>query len=291
MIGYITYKAQRGVTDISRRPPLYVQKGGTDMKFTKMHGLGNDYIYLNCLEERPENLPQLARQLSMRRYHIGGDGIICICPSQVGDFSMEMYNADGSRGEMCGNGIRCVGKYVYDHHLTDQTTLQIETLSGVRPLWLHLGSDGLVEEVTVHMGAVAVGDLVTLAVDEGQVEGMPVSVGNPHFVLPCEDVTTAPVEVLGRKLECHPHFPNRTNVEFFRVISFARLEMRVWERGSGETHACGTGATAVFAAARHLGLCGRRAEVRLLGGTLTLSEDDDGILLRGGATTVYEGIF
>ncbi len=262
-----------------------------DMKFTKMHGLGNDYIYLNCLEGKPDNLPQLAREISRRRYHIGGDGVICICPSQVGDFAMEMYNADGSRGEMCGNGIRCVGKYVYDHGLTKKTTLQIETLAGLRPLWLHLGGNGLVEEVTVHMGAVTVGEPLTLAVEGGSVEGIPVWVGNPHFVLLWGAVDGAPVEELGRQIECHPHFPNRTNVEFFRSVGENQLEMRVWERGSGETFACGTGATAVFSAARGLGLCGNRGEVHLLGGVLRLSVDEDGVLLRGGATTVYEGVF
>ncbi len=259
------------------------------MQFTKMEGLGNDYIYLNCLEGMPPNLPELAQRMSHRHFGVGADGMICICPSTVGDYRMAMYNADGSQGEMCGNGIRCVGKYLYDKGLTTKTILQIETLAGVRTLWLHVGEDGKVEEVTVHMGRGEIFPAITLQLAGQAVEGIPVSVGNPHFVLLWENIGEAPVEKLGKQIECHPNFPNRTNVEFVHMVSRSCGEMRVWERGSGETLACGTGACASFVALRSLGLCGKELEMKLLGGRLHLSADGDGILMRGTATTVYEG--
>ncbi len=261
------------------------------MKFTKMEGLGNDYIYLNCLDGMPEDVPELAMDKSRRHFSIGADGIICICSSEVADFRMAMFNADGSQGEMCGNGIRCVGKYLFDKGFTQKTELDIETLAGIRHLWLHLGDDGKVEEVTVHMGIPTVSPMLSLDVDGTEVKGIEVSVGNPHFIMLCDDVDNAPVEELGSQIEYHPHFPNRTNVEFIRLMAPRKIQMRVWERGSGETFACGTGACATFAAARSLGLCGDEAEIYLLGGVLKISVDKagTGLLMRGGASIVCEG--
>ena len=259
------------------------------MFFSKMEGLGNDYIYLNCLHYRPHNLPKLAQTLSRRRFGVGADGIICICPSIKGDFAMEMYNADGSQGEMCGNGIRCLGKYVYDKGLTDRHELTIETAGGVRTLFLHMDELGAVEEVTVNMGKAVIAPHRQYTVDHLSFVGTPVSVGNPHLILYWDDLNSAPVKSIGRQLEHHPDFPNRTNVEFISVPTRDNIHMRVWERGSGETFACGTGACAAFAASYHDGLCENAVTMHLTGGALILSYQDNDIYMRGPARMVYEG--
>ncbi len=260
------------------------------MKFTKMHGLGNDYIYLDCMQGEPENLPELARTLSRRRFGVGADGLICICPSRWGDFRMRMFNADGSEGEMCGNGIRCLGKYVYDTGLTDKTRLSIETPAGLRALELHL-SGAQVSAVTVEMGVPRVEHPRTLEAAGMMCTVTPVSMGNPHAVLFVGEVETAAVSRLGPGLECHPAFPNRTNVEFVQVLAPDRLRMRVWERGSGETMACGTGAAASLAAACVRGLCGHRTAVELPGGELAITWAGEGapLYLTGPAVTVFNG--
>jgi diaminopimelate epimerase len=255
-----------------------------------MHGLGNDYIYLDCMAGEPANLPELAREMSRRHFGVGADGLIGICPSRSGDFRMRMFNADGSEGEMCGNGIRCVGKYVYDRGLTDKTRLRIETLAGLKTLELHV-SGGQVSAVTVEMGVPRVEHPRTLEAAELLCTVTPVDMGNPHAVLFVQTLAGLEIARPGSALECHPAFPNRTNVEFVQVLSPERLRMRVWERGSGETMACGTGAAAAMAAACVRGLCGHRAAVELPGGELAITWAGEGapLYLTGPAVTVFNG--
>ncbi len=276
------------------------------MKFTKMHGCGNDYVYVNCLEEQVEQPEELAKRVSDRHFGIGSDGLILICPSKVADFEMAMYNADGSRGEMCGNGIRCVGKYVYDYGLTDQTTVRIETLAGIKTLELTV-SDGRVAQVRVNMGAPIL-DAPQIPADfpVSPVVAQPlrvaaqtysvtcVSMGNPHCVTFLqEDVRDLDLEKIGPQFESHPAFPKRVNTEFVNVIDETHLRMRVWERGSGETLACGTGTCATVVAAV---LCGyvpadTEIDVELLGGHLQILWDrtDNLVYMTGPAATVFEG--
>lgn len=274
------------------------------MKFTKMQGLGNDYVYVNCFEEKIDNPPELARRISDRHFGVGSDGLIMINPSDRADFEMEMYNADGSRGEMCGNGIRCVAKYVYDYGLTDKTDISVETLGGIKYLELTV-EDGKVRTVKVDMGkpelepqkipVKADGDK---AVDEPILVGGEeyrmtcVSMGNPHAVVfvGC-DVRDFPLEEIGPKFESHERFPNRVNTEFVRVIDRHTAEMRVWERGSGETLACGTGACAVAVACVLNGLTEDEVTVRLLGGDLQIRWDreKDTVYMTGPAEVVFDG--
>lgn len=260
------------------------------MKFTKMQGLGNDYIYLNCLDGAPEELPALAVRLSERHFGVGADGLICICPSDRADVRMRMFNADGSEGEMCGNGIRCVGKYVYDKGLVSRTALTVETPAGVRELELCV-EDGTVYAVTVDMGAPVVEEPRMLALGSGAYRIRPVSMGNPHAVLYLDHIDGLDLTGLGPSFERHPSFPNRTNTEFVERLDRTHLKMRVWERGSGETLACGTGACAALAAAVADGRAERRASVLLRGGTLHLrwEESNDHIYMTGPAVTVFEG--
>jgi diaminopimelate epimerase len=276
------------------------------MRFTKMHGLGNDYIYLDGHREPLDevDLPWLARVLSDRNFGIGGDGIILILPSEQADFRMRMFNADGSEGEMCGNGMRCFAKYVYDHGLTRTTELVVET--GAGPIRPRLTVEhGCVTSVTVDMGAPilergripmlgspADGRVIDepLRVGDEEVRVTCVSMGNPHCVLFVEDVQAAPVRTLGPLIERHEVFPARTNVEFIRVVAPDRLEMRVWERGSGETLACGTGASASVVAAALNGLAGRACTVKLLGGELQIEwREDDHVFLTGPAVEAFSG--
>ena len=258
------------------------------MRFTKMEGLGNDYIYFNCLENVPENLPQLAVQLSDRHFGIGADGIICIRQGRGGDFSMEMYNADGSRGAMCGNGIRCVGKYVYDKGLTRKTCLTIDTDAGPQALDLHvLGSR--VDTVTVNMGEVRAFAPVTLEAADACFTVVPADAGNPHGVIFCSAPEEVDLERLGPLLETHPALGVRRNIEFSACPDREHIVLRVWERGSGVTLACGTGACAVFQAALMENRCGPKVEARLDGGLLTLEKCGDSVLMTGPARTVFEG--
>lgn len=274
------------------------------MKFTKMQGLGNDYVYVNCFKEKIDNPPELARRISDRHFGVGSDGLIMINPSDKADFEMEMYNADGSRGEMCGNGIRCVAKYVYDYGLTDKTHISVETLGGIKYLDLTV-EEGKVKTVKVDMGkpeleplkipVKASGDK---AVDEPILVGgneyrmTCVSMGNPHAVIfiGC-DVREFPLEEIGPKFENHERFPNRVNTEFVRVIDRRTAEMRVWERGSGETLACGTGACAVAVACALNGFTEDEVTVRLLGGDLQIRWDreKDTVFMTGPAEVVFDG--
>lgn len=273
------------------------------MKFTKMHGLGNDYVYVNCFKEKIGNPPEAARILSDRHFGVGSDGLIMICPSEKADFEMEMYNADGSRGEMCGNGIRCVAKYVYDYGLTDKTNISVETLGGVKYLDLTV-KDGKAVLIKVDMGRpelkperipiVSGSDAVInepIVVDGAIYRMTGVSMGNPHAVIFVDDVKGLELEAVGPKFENHERFPKRVNTEFARVIDRETVEMRVWERGSGETLACGTGACAVAVACILNGLTEDKVTVRLLGGDLLIEWDKeaDKVYMTGPATVVFDG--
>lgn len=258
------------------------------MRFTKMEGLGNDYIYVNCMEGVPGDLSALSARLSDRHFGVGADGLIAIRPGRDGDFTMEMYNADGSRGSMCGNGIRCVGKYVYDKGLTRKTCLTIDTDAGPRGLELQV-LGGAVERVTVDMGEVAVYPAVEVPLAEGPLPVVRAWAGNPHGVVFCPDPEQVELERLGPALEGHPALRERSNIEFVSCPDWDTLRLRVWERGSGVTLACGTGACAAFAAARRAGLCGGRVRALLPGGALELRMAGGRVQLTGPARTVFEG--
>ncbi len=259
------------------------------MHFTKMHGLGNDYLYV--YGKVPDNIAELSQKLSDRHFGAGSDGMIYITPSETADYGMRIFNADGSEAKMCGNGIRCVGKYLFDKGYTDKTRLRIETLSGIKDLLLDT-CGGRVRSVTVGMGKAEVEKEERLTVGDQTVVYIPVSVGNPHAVIFVPEAEKAPVAVLGPQIERHPAFPDGVNVEFVQVTGDNRLRMRVWERGSGITMACGTGACASAAAAVSKGYCsaGRPVSVVLDGGTLEITVNEDGsVRMAGPAVTVYEG--
>ncbi|MDR0385017.1 MAG: diaminopimelate epimerase [Prevotellaceae bacterium] len=308
------------------------------MKFTKMHGSGNDYIYINCFEEYPDNPSEMAIKWSDRHKGIGSDGLVLIMPSDTCDFRMRMFNSDGSEAQMCGNASRCVGKYVYDHNMTDKTELTLETLAGTKRLFLYPDC-GKVGRVKVDMGepvlkaseipvslpldkvihqtinlsddacyrrsqadsrsydspqrlfAAAPRDSQQSAIDSQQLFITCVSMGNPHAVIFVDDVADFPVGFLGPMIEHHSLFPERTNVEFVQVLSPSHAGMRVWERGAGETQACGTGACAVLVAGVLNGLLSRKATVGLLGGDLEIewAEDNHHVYMTGDAVSVFEG--
>ncbi|WP_276746934.1 diaminopimelate epimerase [Ruminococcus champanellensis] len=275
------------------------------MKFTKMQGIGNDYIYVNCFEEQVVNPEQLSVRLSDRRFGIGGDGLILIMPSQIADFKMRIFNADGSEAMMCGNGTRCIGKYVYEHGLTNKTHITLETNSGIKYLELHCTGDQ-VTSVTVDMGKAILTPreipvesdsqepFVAKPVQVGdRLERLTcVSVGNPHAIVFCDRVEDLDLEKLGPLFEHHAIFPDRVNTEFVRVIDDHTLQMRVWERGSGETLACGTGACATTVAAVLNGYCpqGEPILVKLRGGDLTITYQADGtVMMTGPAEEVFQG--
>ncbi|NDP21428.1 MAG: diaminopimelate epimerase [Paludibacter sp.] len=275
------------------------------MKFTKMHGIGNDYIYINGFVEQIENPEEFAIRWSDRHKGIGSDGLVLILPSTYCDFRMRMFNADGSESEMCGNASRCIGKYVFDKGMTDKTDLTLETLAGIMKLKLFLGNDKLVESVTVDMGEPILESSripTTInkpnVVNESVVFKAPiqyritcVSMGNPHTVIFTKDIDKLNLPKIGSLIENAPIFPRRTNVEFVEILSGDKMNMRVWERGSGETMACGTGACAAVVAGVLNGLCARKTTVQLLGGELTIEWNafDNHVYLTGGATTVFEG--
>ena len=273
------------------------------MQFTKMHGAGNDYVYVDGHLERIRNAARLAIEVSDRHTGIGSDGLIIIQPSKKADFRMEMYNADGSEGSMCGNGIRCIGKYVYERGLTKRREVAIETRGGTVNLELHVRG-GRVDQVTVAMGSArpiprsfhkkADGKATTLragvAVDGRRFDGTVVSMGNPHFVIEVEDPATFPVERYGPATEKHADFTSRVNVGCVRTVSRDRGTQRTWERGSGETWACGSGACAVAVALRHAGLIGPNVAIDLRGGTLRIALGPDGeVRMTGPAVEVFSG--
>lgn len=273
------------------------------MKFTKMQGIGNDYVYINCFEETVDNPNELSVKVSDRHFGIGSDGLILICPSDKADFKMRMFNSDGTEGEMCGNGIRCVGKYVYDNKMTGKTTVSIETLAGIKIL--ELKTDGNeVTAVTVDMGEpVLIPEDIPIVfkgekfisqpieTSEGTYYVTCVSMGNPHAVIYVDSVEDVDIEVEGPPMEMHEMFPNKTNTEFVELLNEKTLKMRVWERGSGETLACGTGACAVLVASVLNGKSPRKATVKLLGGDLEIewNEKDNHVYMTGRAEKVFEG--
>lgn len=274
------------------------------MIFTKMHGLGNDYVCINCFRERVEDPPGFARILCDRHYGIGADGLILICPSKVSDFKMEIYNSDGSVAGMCGNGIRCLGKYVYDYRLTGKETLSIETKSGIRNMHLHI-QDGKACGAMVDMGVPRLNahsipilsekDLVIndpIEVQKKNYRMTGISMGNPHAVIFLEEINGISLEETGRELEFHPRFPERANIEFCHVTARDRMEIRVWERGVGETLACGTGACAAVVASVLNDLTDEEVIVKLLGGELSVRWDRkvNHVFLEGPAVKVFDGV-
>ncbi|MEO1616934.1 MAG: diaminopimelate epimerase [Planctomycetota bacterium] len=279
------------------------------MKFTKMHGAGNDYVYVDCFEQSvPPNLAELARQISHRRFGVGADGLILIHPSEKADARMQMFNADGSEGEMCGNGIRCVAKFVYDHQLVKKNQLSIETGAGTLELSLGTNSQGLVDSVTVDMGTPELeGPKIPTLIpgnEEGaQVVDVPVefagttlrvtcvSMGNPHCIVYVPEATDELVLGLGPTIEADPRFPNRVNIEFVEVISPTEVKQRTWERGSGETWACGTGASAVCVAGVLTNRTERQILNHLVGGDLSLRWDETSgsVFMTGPAEEVFSG--
>ena len=273
------------------------------MKFTKMQGLGNDYVYVNCFKEKIEDPSALAVRISDRHFGVGSDGLILINPSKVADCEMEMYNADGSRGEMCGNGIRCVGKYMYDYGLTDKEA--ISALAGIKYLQFFI-ENGKVAKVKVDMGSpiltpaeipvVAEGERAVdepIVVDGTEYRMTCISMGNPHAIVYVDDVKNLPIEKIGPLFEKHERFPNRVNTEFVKVLDRNTVEMRVWERGSGETLACGTGACATAVACILNGLTEEKVTVKLLGGDLEIEWDREKnkVFMTGPAKVVFDGVW
>ncbi len=275
------------------------------MKFTKMHGAGNDYIYINCFEEKVDNPEQTAIKLSDRHFGVGGDGIILICPSETADFRMDMYNADGSRGKMCGNATRCVAKYVYDNGMTDKNEIDLETLSGIKHIKMTV-KNNVVVSATVNMGApitkpedipvslegdIVLGRVINIAEQDFAITC--VSMGNPHCVTFVADPDNMDLPKIGPLFENNPIFPDRINTEFVSVLDANTLKMRVWERGSGETLACGTGACATVAAAVLNGYCEKDKDIKLKlkGGELVIRWDSksNDIFMTGPAVTVFTG--
>ncbi len=275
------------------------------INFTKMHGIGNDYIYINCLEKELPNPEELAKAMSPRHFSVGADGVVLICKSDIADAKMRMFNADGSEGKMCGNASRCIGKFLYDNGYVDKTDLTLETLSGVKTLKLKV-KDGRVSSVTVDMGIAdfepknipllhngpMINESITVCGSEYNMTA--VSMGNPHAVCFVEDVENLNLEKIGPSFENLEIFPDRVNTEFVKVKSKKELIMRVWERGSGETYACGTGASATAAAAVKNGICDKNTEIgiKLLGGVLKITVDDNyRVFMEGEAKKVYEGVY
>ncbi|MFI3325775.1 MAG: diaminopimelate epimerase [Clostridia bacterium] len=278
------------------------------LEFTKMHGIGNDYIYFNCFKYNIENPEELAIKLSHRNFGIGGDGIVLICPSDVADAKMRMFNIDGSEGKMCGNAIRCVGKYLYDNDIVKKDVINIETLSGIKILELNI-ENSLVSSAKVNMGKAILkpsdipvsleGETIVnrdFSIDEKEFaincNITCVSMGNPHCVIFTNGIDTMNLEKVGPYFEKHKIFPEQVNTEFVEVISPTHLKMRVWERGSGETLACGTGACATAVASVLNGHSNKNTDIKieLLGGELTINYTDDAVFMTGPCTKVFDGI-
>ena len=272
------------------------------IKFTKMHGLGNDYVYIDVTKENLENPSELSKYISDRHFGVGSDGLILICPSDKADFRMRMFNSDGSEAEMCGNGIRCVGKFVYDKKLTDKTLVTIETKAGIKTLKLNV-KDEKVDTVRVDMGTpILESEKIPVITDEKIAQNLRlnaldksfdftcVSMGNPHAVTIVDNVSDFDVKKYGSILEINEVFPNKTNVEFVEIKDPENIKMRVWERGTGETLACGTGACASVVACNLNGLTKRSVNVELLGGNLNIElGEDNHVYMTGPAVTVFEG--
>lgn len=264
------------------------------MKFTKMQGTGNDYVYINCFEETVERPEELAVKVSDRHFGIGSDGLILICPSGQADCRMKMFNADGSESEMCGNGIRCVGKYVYDHHIVEKDEFDVETKAGIKHLKV-TDEGGKASLITVDMGIPEVTGEVPepIMIDGRSYEFIGISMGNPHAIYYMDEIDGLDLEAMGPAFETHERFPERTNSEFIQVIDRSHLRMRVWERGSGETWACGTGATASAVASVLSGRTENIVEVELKGGILSITWDRESghVYMTGPAVEVFQGEF
>lgn len=275
------------------------------MRFTKMEGCGNDYIYINGFEETVQHPEVLAVAMSERHFGIGADGLVLILPSEVADFRMRMFNMDGSEGEMCGNAVRCIGKYVYERGMTQKDCITLETAGGIKVLRLHI-QDGSVIAVTADMGEPileaakipvisekkpVIGE--KLQILDKQFDFTCVSMGNPHAVTFLDNVQKFDVEKYGSIAECAAMFPKKANIEFAQVIDRTHLYMRVWERGSGETLACGTGASATLVAAVLNGLCERKVRIQLIGGTLEIEwrESDNHVYMTGPARFSFDGVW
>lgn len=274
------------------------------VNFTKMHGIGNDYVYVDGFKEKIPNPNAFSKFISDRHFGIGGDGLVMILPSEKADFRMRMFNADGSEGKMCGNATRCIGKFVYEAGYTTKTNITLETLSGIKYLKLNV-EDGMVISVEVNMGKAilfpkeipVLSELERfikqpMTIDDKTYEVTCVSMGNPHAVIYCDDVDHLPLETIGPKFEFNPLFPERINTEFVQIINDHTVKMRVWERGSGETWACGTGACAVAVSSVLNGYCkqGEEITVQLRGGDLKITYEQDGtVLMKGPATKVFDG--
>ncbi|MBQ5988634.1 MAG: diaminopimelate epimerase [Oscillospiraceae bacterium] len=278
------------------------------MKFTKMHGCGNDYVYVNCFEETVTNPEQIVGAISDRHFGIGSDGLVLICPSDVADCRMRMFNPDGSESEMCGNAIRCVAKYVYDRNIIHHSPISVETLAGIKSIEVHTDENDIAQKLTVDMGIpITEAAEVPVIADSSPVTDLKlsafgrdftftcVSMGNPHAVTFIdEDVKSFEVERFGKVFETDKHFPRRSNIEFVKVVSPERLQMRVWERGTGETLACGTGTCATVAAACLNGISPRKpVTVELLGGELVIEwkESNNHLYMTGPAVFVYDGVW
>lgn len=273
------------------------------INFTKMHGLGNDYVYIYCTKDtlKLKNITKFARFVSDRHFGIGSDGLILIYNSDIADFKMRMFNSDGTEAEMCGNGIRCVGKFVYDHSLTTKENITIETLAGIKKLQLHI-KNNKVTEVTVDMGepileyekipVISNSKNIEITVENRKFTLNCVSMGNPHAVTQVDNLENFDIQKYGAILENNEHFPQKANIEFIKVIDEGNIKVRVWERGAGETMACGTGACAVAVAAYLKGLTNEKVNVQLLGGTLQIewNKENNHIYMTGPAETVFEGV-
>ena len=263
------------------------------IEFTKMQGAGNDYIYVNAMKYPLSHPEERAIRWSRPHTGIGSDGLVLIEASDIADFKMRIFNADGSEAKMCGNASRCIGKYLYEYGITTETTIRLETLSGIKVLHLHLATNGeKVERVTVEMGMPADIHEVMLGANYPYPQGIAVSMGNPHLVIFVEDMEAVDLATAGAILEHHPHFPDRVNVEFAQVLGKGRIRMRVWERGSGITQACGTGACATAVAAAFTGRCGRESDLIMDGGTLHIAwnENDGQVWMTGPAVKVFDGV-
>ncbi|WP_300695374.1 diaminopimelate epimerase [uncultured Bacteroides sp.] len=260
------------------------------IKFTKMHGAGNDYIYVDTIKSPIESPDKLSVAWSARHTGIGSDGLVLIGSSDKADFSMRIFNADGSEAQMCGNASRCIGKYLYEYGLTSKTTITLDTLSGIKILRLHI-EDGKVDSVTVDMGVPAGIHEQIVEAQGKQFTGTVLSMGNPHLVIFVNDIKDIHLESIGPELENHPLFPDRINVEFAQLLENGSIRMRVWERGSGITQACGTGACATAVAAAFTGWTGRASDIIMDGGRLHIewNEKDGHVAMTGGATRVFEG--
>ncbi|NDV79540.1 diaminopimelate epimerase [Dysgonomonas sp. 511] len=274
------------------------------LEFAKMQGAGNDYIYMNAIDQKIENPSELAIRLSNRHFGVGSDGLVLILPSETCDFRMQMFNSDGSEAEMCGNASRCVGKFVYDNGLTTKKEITLETLAGIKYISL-LDGDAKARKVAVDMGEpILAPDLIPVKADKAPVLNYPleidgkiweiscVSMGNPHAVVFMKGIKELDLPVLGPKFETNPIFPRKTNTEFIEVVDRSTMNMRVWERGAGETLACGTGACAAAVAAVLNGCCDRKIVVHLLGGDLEIEwrEENNHVYMTGEAVTVFEGV-